>query len=309
MKRYLLLIVFFFNAVLACAQPEPNMRRADSLYLLSQYKEAIPFYTKSLKAVATNALGWTRLGYSYHQINELDKAEQGYTTALQNNPQPGGIPIIYSRLAKIYSLKKNPAKSFEWLDKAVAAGFGNYADLTDHPDFASVRGDKKFNTYVERARINAFPCLSNPKMREFDFWLGEWDVFQTQNLSQKVGENTITIMPGGCSLLESWVAMGAPNVGQSINFYDPGTGKWEQLWVGSGGQGNHIGRFRDGVFENNALRFTNEQRNNSGQVSKGRFTFTKIDDNTVTQHLETSADGGVTFTTVYNFTYKRKKKA
>ncbi len=44
-----------------------------------------------------------------------------------------------------------------------------------------------------------------PEHRQFDFWLGSWDVTGGPKLDTLVGRNTITKVSSGCALAEHWV--------------------------------------------------------------------------------------------------------
>lgn len=86
-------------------------------------------------------------------------------------------------------------------------------------------------TYIPGLGQDGCKCCSD-KYREFDFWIGSWDVVDT--LGNKVGENEITRIEEGCALTEKWTgAMGG--TGTSINYYNPKEDTWNQLWVSSNG--------------------------------------------------------------------------
>ena len=76
-----------------------------------------------------------------------------------------------------------------------------------------------------------FDC-SGPEYRQFDFWVGDWDVFNPAG--QKVGVNIIQMFAGGCGVLENWTNAGGGD-GKSINYYDASTQKWYQHWIGIDG--------------------------------------------------------------------------
>ncbi len=92
--------------------------------------------------------------------------------------------------------------------------------------------------------------------RQFDFWLGDWDVVTNPatappatapagGASQKPGHNVITSIDGGCVLLESWTAQG--QTGHSFNIYDRTRQQWHQTWVdNSGGLHEYWGGLKDG---------------------------------------------------------------
>jgi len=135
--------------------------------------------------------------------------------------------------------------------------------------------------------------------RQFDFWVGEWDVFNPQG--QKAGTSVIQQISAGCGVLENWRdAFG--NEGKSINFYDPNTQKWYQYWIGaSGGPSRFSGAYKDG-----AMKYEGESTTVNGVTSSSRLTFFNVDADTVRQFAERTADGGKTWTVTYDFKYVRK---
>jgi hypothetical protein len=164
-----------------------------------------------------------------------------------------------------------------------------------------------FNSLAQNAS-NPFPCMNDKKLREFDFWIGDWDVYQN-GTNVVVGESKIEMASGGCMILENWTAKGpVPHNGKSMNYVNPVSGKWEQLWIGSGGiNTNNPQQFVNGEYTGGAMRFTFEQYSPQNQKQTGRFIFFNNGADEVRQFNEVSSDGGKTWTTVYDFIYKRKK--
>jgi hypothetical protein len=76
----------------------------------------------------------------------------------------------------------------------------------------------------------AHGCDAAP-YRQFDFWVGRWDVFSGANL---VGTNEVKSRVDGCVVEENWTSASLGR-GRSLNAYDAATGTWSQFWVGSGG--------------------------------------------------------------------------
>jgi len=153
--------------------------------------------------------------------------------------------------------------------------------------------------------VKAFPCTANPKQHAFDFWLGEWDAYVT-GTSKLAGHSVIQSASGGCMVLENWESAGQPYNGKSMNFIDAATGKWQQVWVGSEGGGQHV--FVNGEYHDSAMRFEFEEKDKEGRKLKGRFSFFNEGPDQVRQLNETSPDNGQTWTKVYDFTYVRRKK-
>lgn len=79
-----------------------------------------------------------------------------------------------------------------------------------------------------------FDCTA-PAYRQFDFWIGDWDVVPNGALSATAAPstNTIAVLDGGCVLMENWATQG--QTGHSFNIYDRASQRWHQTWVDSGG--------------------------------------------------------------------------
>lgn len=145
------------------------------------------------------------------------------------------------------------------------------------------------------------PCSEEPHSHDFDFWIGEWDVYQTGTRTI-VGHSVVQSISGGCGILENWTATNGGS-GKSINYYNSATGKWEQDWIGSGGGSQ---RYLNGVYKDSAMQFTYEGASKNKPVT-GNFRFYNIDKNTVRQYQDVNNDDGKTVTVSYDFTYVRTR--
>ena len=144
------------------------------------------------------------------------------------------------------------------------------------------------------------PCKSRPEYRQFDFWVGEWDVRNPQG--QQAGTNSVQLILGDCVVFENWTGARGGQ-GKSFNVYNAAKGKWQQTWVdNSGGVLELFGEYKDG-----AMRLTGEKKGRDGKTTLDRLTFTKLADGGVRQLWEQSADGGQTWTVAFDGTYVRKK--
>ena len=68
-----------------------------------------------------------------------------------------------------------------------------------------------------------------PEYRQFDFWLGNWDIQTIGGAPQ--GGSVISGALGGCALLESYMG----GLGRSLNAFDDATNTWHQFYVATGG--------------------------------------------------------------------------
>lgn len=146
---------------------------------------------------------------------------------------------------------------------------------------------------------HATPACAGGPFREFDFWLGEWEV---RDAAGKIaGENRISMEVNGCVIVEHW--RGAKGgTGQSLNYYDPAEKRWKQLWIGLGLMLHMEGAFADGSMRlEGPLQYLEQ-----GRTTTLRGTWTPLSDGRVRQHFEESVDGGKNWTTWFDGYYMRR---
>ncbi|MFZ6875006.1 hypothetical protein ACO0LF_23330 [Undibacterium sp. Di27W] len=73
---------------------------------------------------------------------------------------------------------------------------------------------------------------AHPAMREFDFWLGEWEVHTPDG--KLAGTNSIKREYDGCVIHEKYTT-GRGYSGESLNIYDVPRQFWHQTWVDNSG--------------------------------------------------------------------------
>ena len=89
------------------------------------------------------------------------------------------------------------------------------------------------------------PCQADGHFRDFDFWLGTWRV-SSRASGEFAGANRIEAIENGCAIAEHWQGKNG-GTGQSLNYYNPVTGKWRQIWVAAGNYSIDIaGGLKDG---------------------------------------------------------------
>lgn len=148
------------------------------------------------------------------------------------------------------------------------------------------------------------PCSQNPVYRQFDFWIGDWDVYNLKGA--RAGTSHVERLLDSCVVLENWTSAQAGYAGKSYNTYNSVTGKWQQYWVDNKGG---ITEYFDGHFEKNSMILqTSNTKQPNGSFLIQKMTFFHINDDTVRQLGENSTDGGQTWKTAFDLTYKRKSK-
>jgi hypothetical protein len=199
-----------------------------------------------------------------------------------------------------YALTGDKDRSFEWLDRSIAAGFGQDAQLANDADLASLHADPRWTRTLAAAQAVGAPCETKPEWHQFDFWIGKWDV---KSQGALVGHSEIQQILGTCVILENWTGMQGGS-GKSFNTYDTESHAWRQFWVDDRGTST---LFTDGKLENGAMRFLTHSRGADGKDVLGRLSFYDLAKDRVRQWKERSTDGGATWTTDYDLQYERRE--
>jgi hypothetical protein len=186
------------------------------------------------------------------------------------------------------------------LNRAVDAGFIQTNVILQDPDLASLRDDPAFKKTIARAEAIAHPCAHQPEYRQFDFWIGEWDVVTTQG-QNPAGTSSIQLILDQCVILENWTGGGT---GKSFNRYDTRLKKWIQDWVDS--QSNSV-HFEGSVDKDGIMHYYADDLDSQNKSIKRYLQLLSIDADHVRQFSQASSDGGKTWNPQYDFTYIRKK--
>lgn len=131
------------------------------------------------------------------------------------------------------------------------------------------------------------PC-SGEAFHQFDFWIGDWDVYGAPG--RPPGRNTITALHDGCVIRESYE--NGRYTGMSMNYYDAEADKWHQLWIDNQGLILPL----EGGWNGESMILAND---------RSRITWTPNEDGSVRQLWEQTEDGE-TWQTVFDGKYVRR---
>ena len=203
------------------------------------------------------------------------------------------------RLSRLYARAGREPEALEQLEIMAAGGFGLPGLIEGEADYDGIRGNARFAAALESIRAARFPCAADDRHKAFDFWIGDWNVSQN---GQFAGTNSIRPILGHCALFEQWEGTSG-SFGKSFNYYDPGRDHWRQIWISDSGTFiEFTGEARDG-----GIFYTAETVNPAdGSVTLHQFEFTQLDDGVVRQYWETSADGGETWSPIWDGRYERR---
>jgi hypothetical protein len=137
---------------------------------------------------------------------------------------------------------------------------------------------------------------------QFDFWLGQWDVFDPQG--QPAGKSHIESIAEGVGILENW-SDSSGTTGKSLNVYNAGKKCWQQFWVGNGTPVLEL----SGGLVGSSMVLTGTRTGHTGVTVADRITWTPNADGSVGQHWESSSDGGKTWRDNFVGIYRRAAAA
>jgi len=296
-------LALVFLLTLAPAAFADLAQDANAAYQAKQWPQVITLYQQIAQSQPTSGQAWYRLGRGFEETGKSDDAISAFKKAVSLG---GGLPTVFANLhiAAIYASSGKEQDGLNVLQSMANSGFSMPDQITDEPKLASLKNSERYQTILQQIKINAAPCTNPkaPEYRQFDFWIGEWNVFDRSD--NPVGTSSIKLILKDCVIFENWTG-GMGSEGKSFNKYNSELKQWEQYWVDQG-----TGRqFFTGHFSNAAMHFVSDSFTPQGQPMKRRLTFFDLGPDTVRQFAEDSTDGGKTYTTEYDFIYRRKKRS
>lgn len=171
---------------------------------------------------------------------------------------------------------------------AACAAFSSAAAAQSSPIGAASEGSR-------------FPCEHRDRFREFDFWIGEWDVHTADG--RLAGRNVIESAHRGCVLIENWTGAGG-STGTSMNYFDAASDEWVQVWTDASGSQIAI----RGSLTAAGMRLAGRiHYTSTGITAPFRGLWTVQPDGRVRQFFEQSNDGGETWEPWFEGYYSRSE--
>ncbi|MBN8696214.1 MAG: hypothetical protein J0L87_06765 [Bacteroidetes bacterium] len=156
------------------------------------------------------------------------------------------------------------------------------------------------NLFAQQGTNNCNCCTIEYK--QFDFWIGEWDVFNQQG--NKVGTNVIVPMQDSCLIQENWSSTN--ETGTSYTFYNKIDSTWNQIYIDNLGTTLQL----KGSFKNNKMVLKSEKikstKANFYYINK--ITWEKDSSGNVSQKWEIIDEKESVIQVVFDGIYKRKIK-
>lgn len=273
--------------LLAVGTMAQTVEQAEALAAEQEHEEALEAYRSVVSVEPENGRAWYGMGQSLQSLGRYEEALEAFDEAGDLGFRKGGVLFrkgtIYLEMGRIEDAKTS-------LSRAAENGVPVFRLSKSFPSFEKVKDDAEFAAYLS----SLAPCTS-AEYDHFDFWLGEWDVYNPSG--QKVGENTIEKILDGCVVYETWTGAGG-SAGRSFNRWDPETETWNQHWVND--HGTEI--IMSGGFEDGKMVLETAE----GVEPKQRWTWYEIEPGKVRQ-MATQTTDGETWNVIWDSVYIPKE--
>lgn len=161
--------------------------------------------------------------------------------------------------------------------------------------------------------ITIFPQTVAEKQRQFDFWLGEWDVnlrvrqkdFTWKDQHKSVAR--IYSILDGKAILELWSENQNGINGYSLRYYNPKKDKWD-LWLNWAGKNRSGTSGMECIFRHKRGECFSERKIDEKTNLISRFTFSDAQPNSVRWDDAFSRDGGKTWSNNWIMEFSRRKQ-
>jgi tetratricopeptide (TPR) repeat protein len=117
-----------------------------SQYSKQRWAPAIKTYDSFLRNNPANGRGWFNMGYALHFSSEHARAVQAFEQAVRFGYRK---PTSLYNIACAYSMMGNRDAAFEWLEKAIDAGFDVEGYINSDEDLNNLRSDPRFTRFSQ----------------------------------------------------------------------------------------------------------------------------------------------------------------
>lgn len=281
MRAFYVLFGLVFAVFLAqrpvIAQEPSESAAADRAFEAGRWALAVDEYRKRVREDPDDGLSWLRIAQAQRN---LDQNALALETLQSARAALAPEAMVEFERARNLAMLNEPDAALRALEASDHVGLRALAALENAHELDSLRSRDAFQRVYRSVRRRVYPCEGIAGAREFDFWVGQWEVRRADGTL--AGHNTVSKTDGGCSLVEHWTGTGGSS-GTSINYFQPSASRWRQLWVGSNGTLIDVsGRLRDGVMRmEGTIEYVGQDR-----IEAFRATWSELPDGRVRQLLE-----------------------
>ena len=128
-----------------------------------------------------------------------------------------------------------------------------------------------------KAQIIKTEACQDRAYSQFDFWIGHWDVYDTQGIL--LGENIVIQTPNACAIQENWTSKQSSIKGTSYTYYNQLDELWHQVWIDNAGAILTL----KGAFKNKTMTLKSAIKTIKRIAYYDEISWTKNNDGSITQ--------------------------
>lgn len=281
-----------------CIADEGNdlKSEANRFFLDQNWEKAKTAYESVVQQEPANGQAWLRLGLTCFALQTYEQALDA-----MNHAEMAGfaVPFVQFQKARILAKLNRSDDSMAMLEKAAGNGFAQLGTLESDPLFEPMRDTDRYRKVYLQMEQSVHPCKFGDEYRNFDFWLGEWNV---EAQGRQAGTSKVELILDECVIFENWTGASGYN-GKSFNLYNSALEKWQQLWVDNSGTVLiFTGEFKDGNLE-----YYGETPQGNGTTVLQKLFFYPMPDGRVRQLWQQSTDGGKNWSVAFDGMYSKRK--
>jgi len=277
--------------IAGCTASVPVKTSADDMNLVLAEFKALE------KSGRADGQAWLDMAAKAREAGDRDIAGLSLERAEQLELSPIRIGLERARLDVV---NDDHSAAVAQLKTLFDGGFTAVGIINNDSVLSSMAGNADYDRLIDAMSLQAYPCRNQPGFKDFDFWVGDWDVTTADGTI--AGSNRIEIAERGCVLLENWTNTSG-GTGMSINYLDMTTGEWVQVWNAEGGSQINI---RGGLTDAGMRLVGHLHTVGTGTTVPFRALFTLLPDGRVRQFFEQSNDQGATWVPWFEGFYTRK---
>lgn len=158
------------------------------------------------------------------------------------------------------------------------------------------------------AQNHTQPACASREFRQFDFWVGEWELSwpasETSERRPGRGTNRIEVALDKCVIVEHFTGIPGMDLrGMSISTFNKRKGKWQQTWVdNSGSYLDFVGEFKAGQ-----MILARQAATRDGKKFLQRMIGKNIKPDSLDWSWERSDDNGQNWKVLWPIHYERRK--
>lgn len=151
--------------------------------------------------------------------------------------------------------------------------------------------------------LTAGVCRTDPKFREQDFTVGDWDVYSGDT---KTAEVSMKLTLNDCVIEERWTVYKGRDDGNGVGLFNwsPLLKTWGYYWATDNGATTS---FRGNLIKPGEMRYVTERPMPNGKVRLRHWTLSANPDGTIRELSVGTEDGGQTWSTEYDLKWVRQK--